>query len=84
MSAMAKRRTEFERVVREGWFAWVYWGVTIVGICAVGGIWIWAPDLLVISGYVAITLVIGLLVGRYVLAAKLKREGGDSAAHRRQ
>jgi hypothetical protein len=82
MSAMAKQRTEFERVVRDGWFAWVYWGVTAVGICAVGAIWIWAPDLLVISGYVVITLVIGLLVGRYVLAAKLKREGDTAAGPR--
>jgi hypothetical protein len=69
-----RERTALDRVVREGWFAWVYWGVTAVGICAVVAIWIWAPELLIASGYVVIGLVIALTVGRYTLASRLRRD----------
>jgi len=75
MSAMTKQRTEYEQVVRRGWFAWVYWGVIVVGLCLVAAIWVWVPELLVVSGYVVIIVIVGLLAGRYALAARRKRRG---------
>jgi len=72
---MTKQRTEYEQVVRRGWFAWVYWGVIVVGLCLVAAIWVWVPELLVVSGYVVIIVIVGLLAGRYALAARRKRRG---------